>query len=236
MLKKILFSLLLLATGIWLVIDDLFSPLSVSREAVEIPMLCGRELVGLTESEDLDYEIEYRYDAGTDAGIVISQDPIGGSRRKKTDGEPIRVRLVVSLGTERITLPHLVGSDRREAEARLRELGCTVETLYRSGAYPAGEVLAMEPRGGTEVPKGSHVQLTVSAGIPEESVTVPDFCGLPRADALVGLWLSRLSLAEVVEIESDQPEGLVVRQSHPSGTLVPAGTRITLYVSRFPSE
>ena len=128
--------------------------------------------------------------------------------------------------------PASVGLNEREVAAKLRELGCVVETQYQSGASPAGEVLWMEPRAGETVPRGSKVVLTVSAGISVQSVTVPDFRGMTRSDALIELWLSRLSLAEVVETESEAPAGTVVAQSHPSGSLVPSGTRVTLYVSR----
>jgi serine/threonine-protein kinase len=234
MLKKLIFSCLLLAVGVWLVIDDLFLPLSPKARVVEIENFCGRVASELSDSADVALEIEYRYDAAVPRGEVFSQDPVAGSRRKRYErDDPIKVRLVVSLGTETVTLPQLVGSDRRQAEADLRALGCVVETVYQSGARPAGEVTWMEPRGGSEVPKGARVVLTVCAGTPEESVTVPQFYGMTRADALVQLWLAKLSLAEVVEVDSEHPSGTVVRQSHQAGTTVPSGTRVTLYVSRY---
>ena len=234
MLKKLLFSCLLLVAGAWLVIDDLFAPFAPQARVVEIGDFCGMIAAELSENEDIALELDYRYDAGIPSGVVISQDPAAGARRKRqSEDAPIKVRLVVSLGTETVRLPALVGSDRRKAEAELRALGCVVETVYQSGACTAGEVIWMEPHGGTEVPKGARVVLTVCAGTPEESVTVPNFYGMMRADALVQLWLSGLSLAEVVEIDSEHPSGTVVRQSHQAGTLVPSGTRVTLYVSRF---
>lgn len=234
MLKKLLFSCLLLVAGIWLVIDDLFAPLAPQARVVEIGNFCGMATSRLASSEDIAFEIEYRYDASEPQGVVFSQDPVAGSRRKKGKNDPpIRVKLVVSLGTETVRLPQLLGSDHRQAQADLRALGCVVETVYQSGTRPAGEVIGMEPRGGSEVPKGERVVLTVCAGMPEESVTVPNFYGMTRADALVQLWLSGLSLAETVEIDSEHPSGTVVRQSHQAGTTVPSGTRVTLYVSRF---
>ena len=75
--------------------------------------------------------------------------------------------------------------------------------------------------------------ITSPSSVLEESVTVPQFYGMTRADALVQLWLAKLSLAEVVEVDSEHPSGTVVRQSHKAGTVVPSGTRLTLYVSRY---
>ena len=220
-----------------MVIDDLFAPLAPSTPTITIPDFIGSVASQLASNDTIALEIEYRYDSAVASGIVIAQDPIGGSVRKyNAEAGPVEVRLTVSLGVETVTLPPLVGEERRAAESRLRELGCVVETVYQSGARPAGEVLWMEPRGGEVIPKGERVVLTVCAGTPEESVTVPDFYGMSRADALVQLWLAQLSLAEVVEVESDLPSGLVVRQSLPAGTLVPSGTRMTLYVSRFLEE
>ena len=237
MFKKVLFSFFLLAAGAWIVVDDLFAPLAKPAAVVEIPDFVGRTAAELSVEAPLLLSIEYRYDAAVASGLVISQSPVGGSRRKYTEQSPkITVDLVVSLGVETLLLPPLVGEERRVAEALLRDKGCVVETVYQNGARPAGEVLWMEPRAGTEVPKGARVVLTVCVGTPEESVTVPSFHGMTRADALVQLWLARLSLAEVVEVESDLPSGVVVRQSHPAGTLVPTGTRVTLYVSRFVEE
>ncbi len=237
MFKKVLFSFLLLAMGVWLVVDDLFSPFAPPTPTIQIPNFVGSVASQLASNETVALEIEYRYDSSVASGLVISQDPIGGSVRKyHAEAGPVCVKLTVSLGVETVTLPPLVGEDRRAAETRLRELGCVVETVYQSGAHPAGEVLFMEPRAETVIPKGSRVVLTVCAGTSEESVTVPNFYGMSRADALVQLWLARLSLAEVVEVESDLPVGTVVRQSLPAGTLVPSGTRMTIYVSRFLEE
>jgi beta-lactam-binding protein with PASTA domain len=49
---------------------------------------------------------------------------------------------------------------------------------------------------------------------------------------LVLLWRSQLSVGEVVEEFSEKgPSGTVLRQSHVAGTLVAAGTKITIYVA-----
>ena len=73
--------------------------------------------------------------------------------------------------------------------------------------------------------------LSVSAGTPNKTVEVPNLVGLSRSDALVKLWLAELSVAEVTEEPSLLPVGSVIRQSHVAGTLVSAGTPVTLVVS-----
>ena len=73
--------------------------------------------------------------------------------------------------------------------------------------------------------------LTVSAGEPAVTVTVPNVVGLTRADALIRLWLCQLSVGSVIEEISAEEAGSVIRQSHQPGTVVMSGTKITLYVS-----
>ena len=140
--------------------------------------------------------------------------------------------LTVSLGAETVRLPDVVGEDVRRAESILHEIGLAVRTEVRTGAYPEGTVYAMHPRADTELPKGSMITLSVSAGVPAATVTVPDVVGMQRGEALTALWLAQLSVDEVIEEASDAEEGVVIRQNYQSGTVVMAGTRITLTVSR----
>ena len=61
---------------------------------------------------------------------------------------------------------------------------------------------------------------------------MPDLIGRQRAEALVELWMVGLSVEETIEEGSFLPEGEVVRQSPPPGTLLPMGSGVRLYVSR----
>lgn len=232
-----LFSFLLGLAVAWIVIDHIISPMERNRTSVEIPDFRGMLAEEIVTEPWLEKKIEYRYDKTHVAGEVISQTPAGGSRRKLTDAAPTcTVTLVVSLGEESVTVPKLSGLDHREAQSELRRLGLTVELRHVTGAHPEGLVIASEPRAGEKVPIGSTVTLTVSAGTPNKTVTVPELRGLSREDALVRVWLSELSVKEVIEVESEEAGGVVIRQSHMPGTLVLAGTEITLYVSRDTEE
>lgn len=220
------------AAAAWITFDTLFSPRAHTGEAVRIEEYCGRELGMLSFPPYLEVHTEYRYDAGVRAGIVLSQTPVGGSQRKLTRENPtVSLTLVVSLGKESAIVPSVVGLDAREAESSLRQCGFAVEVRHTASAYPEGRVLGVEPTVGEQLPVGSKVTLLVSRGVPPESVSVPDVRGLSREDALVTLWLSQLSVGEVIEEPSLTEEGTVLRQSHQPGTLVLAGTKVTLYVA-----
>lgn len=221
---------LLLAVS-WIVFDGLFQPRGIASRSVEIPHYRGANLNGLTFEDWLEVEVEYRHDANAPAGEILSQAPTGGSRRKLTAANPrCKLTLTVSLGEETVTLPDLIGRDAREAESRLREMGLRVTVRRVEGAYPEGTVFDMEPRVGTLLPIGTEITLTVSAGLPHKSVRVPELLGLTRSEALVQLWLSGLTVGQVVETAPAALEGRVVRQSHRAGTLVVSGTEITLYI------
>ena len=235
--KTLVLAALLAVCSVWIVVDDLFAPFESVSVSVEIPDFCGAKEEALTFSDWMAIEKEYRYDAGTDAGVVLTQSPPAGSRRKLSVKNPqCKIRLTVSLGEEYARVPELIGKDFRKAEALLRGLGFSVEMEKSEGTYPAGTVFAVSPREGSEVPVGSRIRLSVCAGLPGKSVTVPDLRGLSRSDALVQVWLAQLAVGDVIEVPSFEAEGTVVRQSHQPGTLVTAGTKLTLYVSRVMEE
>ena len=228
-----LFLLALLPALSWTVFDSLFSPRGEAFKTVEIPDLCGMDEQRLPSYDWLEMRTEYRYDDAQPAGTVLSQSPLAGSRRKLTSTNPTcTVTLSVSLGREAVTLPALIGCDVRSATAQLRELGLSVKIIERTGAFPSGTVISVDPDSHSVLPKGSSVTLTVCTGTPSKTVIVPDLCGLSRSDALVLLWTSQLGVMDVIEEDSDAPDGTVIRQSHLPGTTVVAATRLTITVSR----
>ena len=223
-------AVLVLALG-WITADILLMPRKKPPEVVEIPNFCGQEANNIKTEEWLDVDIEYRYDENTPAGVVFSQTPTAGSRRRLSDGI-CQVTVIVSLGRESILLPHMAGRDVYEVAAELRNLGLVVNTVAASSPREVGRVLRSEPRAGESVPKGTTVTLTVSQGEKQKTVTVPQLVGLSRSDALIRLWLCQLNVGEVVEAPSDAPAGTVFRQSHTEGTVVLPGTKITIYISQ----
>ena len=222
---------LILAVG-WITADILLMPRKKAAPTVEIPNFCGLLATDLTHEEWLDVDVEYRFDENTPSGVVLGQTPTGGSHRRLAEDGTCRVTVVVSLGRESVLLPSMAGRDVYEVAAELRNLGLVVNTTGKSSPREAGTVLACEPRVGESVPKGSTVTLTVSQGEKQKTVTVPNLCGLSRADALIRLWLCQLNVGEVVEAPSSETPGTVFRQSHAEGTVVLPGTKITIYISQ----
>lgn len=229
----LLWSLAFLGSAVYLTVDVLFSPRDRGDEVVVVPEFRGACVPNAEEYASLELTVEYRYDASVPEGIVISQSPAAGSRRR-LGGELSRcpVTLFVSLGEGSELLPDVCGMPQHTAELRLRELGFSVVSERKESSYPEGEVYATSPHAGVRLPRGSEIRLTVSDGVRKTDVAVPSLCGLQRSEALVRLWMARLSAIAVEEVDSLAPPGEVVSQSPPAGARVIVGSGVRLYVSR----
>ena len=98
-------------------------------------------------------------------------------------------------------------------------MGFSVRVAREQSLRPSGCVLKVTPEAGTPATKGREILLTVSAGVQNDVTTVPDLRGLSREDALIRLWLARLTVGDVVE-STDGDGDVVIRQSHQPGTRV----------------
>lgn len=166
--------------------------------------------------------------ASIPAGEVISQDPTGGTI---VDINSV-VNLVVSSGIAQVIVPNVVGNTEADATTSIEAVGLIVGevTTAFSDTVAAGDVISQDPSGGANVNEGSAVNLVVSNG--PEVVSVPDVVGLPQAEAEAAIVAAGLIVDGVTFVSSDTvPEGNVVSQSQPVGTMLPPGSPINLQVS-----
>jgi beta-lactam-binding protein with PASTA domain len=107
--------------------------------------------------------VSYTYNPMVEAGLVISQNPAGGT------AVPIgtTVDLVVSLG-QSSTVPAVAGTTKAEAITAITTAGLTVGSLtYEySEVVAAGVVVRQSPDAGTVLVAGSTVDFVVSMGQP----------------------------------------------------------------------
>jgi serine/threonine-protein kinase len=162
-------------------------------------------------------------------GIAIKTSPRAGKLVPRGSD----VRLLVSSGAPKVTLPNVVGQDKDVARGTLEDLGLNVTTELVNADSPKGRVTAQSPGGGTTVDKGSRVTLTVSKG--PERVEVPDVVGQSRDDAQATLEDAGFKV-KVVEQESPDPAvaDTVLRQSPPGGGREDKGSTVTIYVATAP--
>jgi len=94
------------------------------------------------------------YDDDVASGLVISQDPAGGTLFTNDT-----VALLVSLGPELVEVPNVVASGVDSATETLTGLGFEVVTTKAPGYLGLGFVFSMDPEAGSEIPKGSTITL-----------------------------------------------------------------------------
>ncbi|MDQ4047880.1 MAG: PASTA domain-containing protein, partial [Actinomycetota bacterium] len=148
-----------------------------------------------------------------------------------------RVRLFVSSGPERITVPNVVGLSRESAESRLDREGLTVRVQTQESDRPEDEVIAQSPAQGTKLDGGDRVTITVSTPAEEEQiqeVSVPDVEGLPQRDALQMLRQQGLTgTVRKRRTEDEDEDGTVIVQRPGAGARLQAGQNVVIIVGRF---
>ena len=84
-----------------------------------------------------------------------------------------QIRLTVSKGKEKVTLPNVLGMQYADAYSMLTELGFSVSKSERAndGSHTGGEVIQMSRDPEMQYTKGEHVTLQVYAEAPTEPPT-----------------------------------------------------------------
>jgi eukaryotic-like serine/threonine-protein kinase len=131
-----------------------------------------------------------------------------------------------------VSVPAVVGQSLTAATTALSNDGLRLGAVTRKNStQPIDTVLEQNPQQGTSVASGTAVALVVSAGT--EQVAVPNVVGLTQAAAQTVLTSSgvNLKVGNVVQQNSSQPAGTVLRQVPAAGEKVPAGTAVELIVA-----
>jgi serine/threonine-protein kinase len=157
------------------------------------------------------------------SGTVFDQQPIAGAELDEGD----TVTLLVSKGPSTVAVPNAVGLSENEARDRMASAGLQVKVFEVFSDERDGTVVAQEPPAGEKVDKSETVRLNVSKGT--GLVEVPSLVGRTGTEAEAEL--DNLGLeANVVEVPSVQPAGVVVAQ-HPTGGQVKKGSTVRLNIS-----
>ena len=159
-------------------------------------------------------------------GKVISTSPPGGQLVAANSS----VKLYVSSGPAKKTVPDVVGQKEVPAETTLENAGFNVPTPTTdpNSSKPQGTVLSQSPRGNSLARQGTKVTLVVSGG----GVPVPDVIGQQLQTAEGNLTAADLGYRIVYEPAGPNTPGTVVLQSPAPARTVPEGTQITLTVAQ----
>ena len=215
-----------------------FVDFSGGLKTIEIPDFVGLRFEDLVQAEGISIESEPVFSSDIPEGVVISQEPLGGAKRKIAEGESCTVRLIVSLGKETGSIPDLEKYKYTDAAAVLRTLGAKIRivSIY-DGAADSDTVLRTLPAAGERIEKGDRVTLFVSRKHARSAVCVRNFTGMPLDRAATEILSSGLSLGKVTEEwHIGATHGTVISQSIAEGSVVPYGSRIDIVVNKKVNE
>lgn len=204
------------------------------RSTVLVPNVVGKTfdpgVKQQLEGAGLRVVASYRPSTLEETGKVLAQDPVGGSLIPPGAA----VRLVVGEGPGAAAIPDVLGKTRSEAEGILQAAGFKVGSVVEQTDPEAdqGTVLAQDPKPGSQVTRGTAVNLVISAG--PEKVTVPDVIGTLRSQAVRLIRAAGLEVGATSQEPSDEEAGVVIRQVPAAGTSVTKGSAVDLVVSAGP--
>ena len=215
----------------WFAYDRIQDTL-VETGPVSVPFvedLRERNAVRLIESRGLEPVVRRRNHETVREGRVYEQDPAQGSRVDRNSP----VEIFVSLGPPKVTVPQLVGRSRDDAIGELSALGLKRNVNEVFSREEEGTVVAQHPPPGERVTKGSTVRINVSQGL--RPVGVPTVVGETFESASSQLQAAGFAVRRR-DVDSDEPEGIVVRQDPAGGAQAAIGSTVTLFVSKGPRE
>ena len=203
---------------------------------VEVPQFAG---LGVEEAGELANELNLilseigaRYSDGVEEGYILEQMiPVGDM---VAEGESVPV--VVSLGTDKVLIPDVVGKTYNEAYEIFDGLPfkTSIDETYDDEA-PAYTIVRQEPIGGTYAESGASVVIYVSVGPESQETEVPDVREKSEREAAAALTEAKLTVGAVTHMESPNiPEGDVISQTVPPGRIVANGTAVGLMISSGP--
>jgi eukaryotic-like serine/threonine-protein kinase len=195
---------------------------------VRVPSVKGlpkETAVKALNKASLEVNLDSRPSDSVRAGFAIGTVPKEGADVERGT----RVRLFVSSGPERVSVPDVTGLDRTSAVNLLDSKGFAVSVAQQSSDQPIDQVLSQDPTAGTRLPRGARVTITVSKR-PQE-ISVPDVVGRDAAAAERALQAAGLSVAtQQRTVTSADEDGKVLDQHPGGGASAPKGATVVLVV------
>lgn len=206
---------------------------AVQGREVAIPDVVGKSLVParqILHGRGVGLKVEDRIYSDLPLDTVVRQSPPPNERVKT--GQSAHV--VLSLGPQRVTIPQLQGRSLRAAQVELLRGGMQVGEIS-SFYLPKGEpdtVTEQDPAPGTSNVNSPHVNLLVSLGARPAAYVMPEFVGLPLAEAQSKLSSAEIRLSKLTpEASLSAPPGTVVGQTPARGQRIDANSTIELSVA-----
>ena len=166
-----------------------------------------------------------------DKGLIVSQTPEAGQTIKT--GSTITVNISKGLGDG--SVPDLTGKMKDDLSDYLEAAGFKLGAVTtKASEEPEGTVLSQNPKAGTEVEKGTAIDVVVSDGS-KAKAEVPYLVGKSLSDAQNELSTSGLKTGKIsYDYSSSYAEGEVMWQQYDAGASIDKGSSVKLRVSKGP--
>jgi serine/threonine-protein kinase len=215
-----------------LVLAGLAAWFLLAEQGEPVPDVAGMTVAQATqELTDAGFQVgDTRKDYSEDVAksrVIETEPPAGDEADLDTP-----ITLVVSEGPPPTDVPDVVGKPRNTAVNLLKQAGFTPAfgEPENSDTVKAGLVIRQDPPAGQEQQPGATVTLILSSG--KEKLDVPDVTGQTFEEAKALLEGEDYGFVVVrSDVDSSQPEGIVVSQSPNSDAELAAGQKITLSVA-----
>lgn len=141
--------------------------ISSGQSSVLVPEVEGFTLNAANkELMDAGFKVEIlqEYSADVPEGTIISQNPEGGE--KAPAGYTVTITVSLGEAVDLVTIPNVLGSTVEDAVLSLTELGLNVNSVadVYNNVYAEGFICYQNLTAGTEVPKGTTIDLQASKG------------------------------------------------------------------------
>jgi len=206
-----------------------------SEDTVIVPDLVGKDVVYALEFlTDLELNTKVKgseYSEDIPKNNVTFQDPAAGAEIKKGRD----VRIIISKGPIRISMPNLMTLSLHQARLILEESGVCQDELSRtfSEGMEKDHVIAQVPSAGSMINRGTCVNLLISLGSRPGAYKMPNLNGLALDEAMLSIEKANLTIGEIKSSYiKNRPKNIIVNQEPMSGYRVTAGSMIHLVINR----
>ena len=203
---------------------------------VQIPNLIGKteeEAKAELKELKLNYEkVSEDYNADQEAGKIYEQSP-AYTPNYKVKEKSTTIKVKISKGTEKVTVPKVAGMTYDEAVKELENNKLKAEKIEEtSKEIKEGIVISQETNPNTEANAGDTVKIHVSIGTGIAQVVMPSVLGKTESDARQTLEGKNLKVNVEYSEDTTKDNGIVLSQNIKSGENIDEGTEITITVNK----
>lgn len=173
--------------------------LAIHVREVRVPDLRNQtptEARRIAEANGLSAQVDSNYYSATvPEGRVLSQIPAGGTLVRRG----WEVRLALSLGPQRVTIPQVVGQSDRAAAFSIAERGLQLSATdnVEMPGTPPGQVIGQDPPPNATDVSAPSISLLVAQTPSPQAFVMPSFIGQPLGSVTITLQNAGFSVGKV---------------------------------------